>query len=207
MHVNEKYSQLASEEAISQTKAALEQNGISVVITENKTEAKNKVFELIPKKASVMNMTSMTLEEAGIAQEILESGRYDSIRNRLTTMDNVTQIREKRQLGAAPDWVIGSVHAVTQDGKVLIGSNTGSQLPAYAYGAQHVVWVIGTQKIVKDLDDGMKRLYEYSLPLEHERSKKAYGGPGSHLSKILIINKEIQAGRITAIFVKEKLGF
>ena len=97
------------------------------------------------------------------------------------------------------------MHAVTEDGKVIIASATGSQLPAYAYGSSHVIWVVGSQKIVKDLDEGMKRVYEYVLPLENERAKKAYGG--SSINKLLIFNKEGTAGRITMIIVKEKLGF
>ncbi len=99
------------------------------------------------------------------------------------------------------------MHAVTEDGKVLIASNSGSQLPAYAYGSGHVIWVVGAQKIVKNLDEGIKRIYEHSLPLESERARKAYGVPGSAVNKLLIINKEIIPGRITMILTKEKLGF
>ena len=123
------------------------------------------------------------------------------------SMDRKTQGREMQKIGATPDWTIGSVHAVTEEGQVLIASNTGSQLPAYAYGSSHVIWVVGTQKIVKNIDQGIKRVYEHSLPLESERAKKAYGVPGSFVSKILIVNKEISPGRVVIIFINEKLGF
>ena len=93
------------------------------------------------------------------------------------------------------------------DGKVLIASNTGSQLPAYAYGASKVIWIVGTQKIVNDLEDGMKRIYEYTLPLESERAQKAYGVAGSAVSKLLIVNQEVTPGRITIIFVPENIGY
>ena len=122
-------------------------------------------------------------------------------------MDRNTQGLEMQRLGAAPEFVIGSVHAVTQDGKVMIASNSGSQLPAHAYGSSNVIWVVGIQKIVKNIDEGFKRIYEHSLPLESERARKAYNMPGSFVSKILIINKEIKPGRITIIFVPEILGF
>lgn len=101
---------------------------------------------------------------------------------------------------------MGSVHAVTQDGHILIASNSGSQLPAYAYSAAHVIWVVGTQKIVKNIEEGMKRIYEYCLPLEDARAQKAYG-VGSAVNKLLIVNVEKVPGRITIILVKEKLGF
>ena len=112
-----------------------------------------------------------------------------------------------KKTGAAPEYCIGSVHAVTQDGKVFIASNTGSQLPSYAYGSANVIWVVGTQKIVKDFDEANERIYKYTLPLESERARKAYGVPGSAVNKMLIVNKEVAPGRITIIFVNEKLGF
>jgi len=110
------------------------------------------------------------------------------------------------KIGAAPDWVVSSVHAVTEDGHLLIASNTGSQLSAEAYAGGRVILVVGTQKIVKDNNEGIRRIYEYCLPLEDERARKVYG-MGSNVSKILIINKEIFPKRITVILVKEKLGF
>jgi hypothetical protein len=122
-------------------------------------------------------------------------------------MNRSTQSLEMQKLGAAPEWTIGSVHAITEDGQVVIASNTGSQLAAYAYGSPHVILVVGAQKIVNNLDDAMKRIYEYVLPLESERLRKAIGAPRSNVSKLLIINKEITVGRLTVIFVEEKLGF
>ena len=99
-----------------------------------------------------------------------------------------------RKLCAAPDFTVGSVHAVSEDGHLLIASNTGSQLPAYAYSAGKVIWVVGAQKIVKDLDEGMKRLREYVLGLETVRARKAYGLPedwSSFYSKILMFRREV----------------
>ena len=122
-------------------------------------------------------------------------------------LDKKTEGSKMQKLGAAPDWVVGSVHAVTQDGHVLIASNTGSQLPAYAYGSGRVIWIVGAQKIVKDIDEGTRRVYEYVLPLESERAKKAYGAPGSAVNKLLVFNREAQPGRVTMIIVNEVLGY
>jgi hypothetical protein len=112
-----------------------------------------------------------------------------------------------QMMGAVPQIALGSVHAVTEEGQLVIASNTGSQLGAYAYGSEKVVWVVGTQKIVKNLDEAMKRIYEYVLPLESERVKKAYGMERSNVSKLLIINKEVKPGRAVVVLVKESLGF
>src|SRR3989338_10008268 len=198
--------ELAGSGSVEKTIAALKQNGIDAFLVENAAEAKQKIIELIPQGAEVMTMTSATLDAEGIAKEINESGKFESVRKKLNSMDRKTQGPEMQKLGAAPDWVVGSVHAVTEDGKILVASATGSQLPAYAYGSQHVVWVVGTQKIVESMDDGFKRLQEYVFPLEDARARKVYG-VGSNVSKILIVNKEFAPGRITVVFVKENLGF
>ncbi len=201
-----KWDQLASEGALKKTIRSLENNGFSVQVVENGLEARKKVLSFIPDNAQILNMTSMTLEQTGIASEILQNPRFAPVRKKLESMDRKTQNLEMQRIGTAPEWAIGSVHAITQDGQVVIASNTGSQLPAYAYGSPHVVWVVSTAKIVSNLDDARKRVYEYSLPLEDNRMKKAFGS-GSFVSKLLTINREIKPDRITIFFVKEKLGF
>jgi len=151
-------------------------------------------------------MSSVTLDTIGISKEIMESGRFDAVKKKLMIMDRKTQNSQMQKLGAAPDWAVGSVHAATENGEIIIASQSGSQLPAYSAGSSHVLWVVGTQKIVKNLDAGFRRIYEYVLPLESERAKKAYGKE-SAVNKLLIINKEAKPGRISLIFVNEVLGF
>jgi hypothetical protein len=202
------YNQLASEDVINTAQAALEKNGIKVLIAENAEDAKTKALELTPKGAEVFALSSVTLEQTGIKKEIDESGNYDSVRVKLNALDRKTQSGEMRKLGAAPDYALGSAHAVTEDGKILIASNTGSQLPADVNGAGKLILVVGTQKIVKDLDQGFKRIYDYVLPLESQRINKVYNTTsGSFVSKILIFNRELTPDRITIILVKEILGY
>lgn len=200
------WTKIPDQTTIDKTVEALKANGIDTFLVENGKDAFAKVFRILPKGSSVMTMSSVTLDALGISKEINESDNYDSIKNKLNLMDRKTQSRQMQVIGSSPEWAVGSVHAVTEDGKILIASNTGSQLPAYVYGSDHVIWVIGAQKIVKDLDQAWKRLYEHTLPLETERLKKVYGVP-SNVSKVLIVQKEIKPGRITAIFVRKVLGF
>ncbi|MCL5113819.1 MAG: lactate utilization protein [Patescibacteria group bacterium] len=206
MKPNQKFSKLASDQTIEKTVKALNSNNLKTEVVENGEEARKKVLELVPKGAEVFTMTSQTLEAIGVAKEINESGKYDPVRPRLYAMNRNTQGREMRKLGTAPDWTAASVSAVTQDGHLLIASNTGSQLPADAYGSGKVIFVVGTQKIVADTQEGIKRIYEYSYPLEDVRAQKAYG-VHSAVNKILIINKEVVPERITVILVKKNLGF
>jgi YkgG family uncharacterized protein len=201
---------LANNESLTKTVEALKQNGIDAIVVESAQKAKEKVLELIPKQAEIMTMTSVTVDTVGLTEVLNESGEYDSVKNKLMKLDRDTHTLEMQRIGAAPEWAVGSVHAITEDGKVVIASMTGSQLPAYAYGSSHVIWVAGTQKIVKNLDEATTRIYDYVLPLESVHARKAYNLPNtfnSNVSKMLIINKEITPKRLTIILVKEKLGF
>lgn len=204
--LNQDFAKLASNKTIAKVVLSLEKNGIKTMVAENGNEAKKKVLSILPDGAEVFTMTSQTAEVVNLAKEINESARFSSVRNKLMAMDRNTQGREMAKLGASPEFVVGSVHAVTEDGHLLIASATGSQLSAEAYSGGKIIYLVGTQKIVKDTQEGLRRIYEYSYPLEDERAQKAYG-MRSGVNKILIINKEVMPDRITVILVKENLGF
>jgi LUD domain len=177
-----------------------------VLIAKNGEEAKRLFFELVPDGSEIFLGASVTLEKLGITTEVDKSGRFDALRPKMFAMNRETQGREMRKLVGAPDFAAGSVHAVTEDGQVLIASKTGSQLGPYATSAGKVIWVVGAQKIVKDLNEGFKRIQEYSVPLEEVHMQQLYK-IGTDLNKVLIINREIRPDRITMIIVKEELGF
>lgn len=200
------FSEIVSDEQIARTAQALEANGIKTLIAESAEDAKRLFFELVPEESEVFLGASVTLETLGIQEEVDKSGRFDALRPKMFAMNRETQGREIRKLIGAPDYAAGSVHAVTEDGHVLIASNTGSQLGPYASGAGKIVWVVGAQKLVKDLNEGMKRIEEYVVPLEEEHMQSLYK-VSTAVSKLLIINREIRPGRITMIIVKEQIGF
>jgi hypothetical protein len=138
----------------------------------NRTVGLYLPVDKLPERAEVHIAMSETMRELGLTSEIDESGRYEAIRPRLNALDRVTHDRERRKLGAAPDYMVGSAHAVTMDGEVIVGSGSGSQLGAYAYAAGHVILVVGHQKLVRDVPEGLRRLREYSLP-----RVRAHAGP------------------------------
>jgi len=200
------FAELASYERIAQAAAALERNGIRSLLAATGADARGLVRSLLIDGAEVYNNTSQTLEAIGVADDIERSGRYQPLRLRLYRMDQEMQRREMRTLAASPDYVVGSVHALTEGGSLLIASASGSQLGPLVSGAGNVILVIGAQKIVSDVPTGMRRIYEYCYPLEDARARRAYGVP-SGVNNILIINKVITPGRVTAIIVHERLGF
>ena len=193
---------------VERTAEALRAKGYEVFVADDAATARQIVLDKIPKGAEVSQGASKTLEEIGVTAAIEESGDYDAIRPKTRKLDYSTEAgrAEGRRMGAVPDYWLNSVHAVTEDGRLVIASNTGSQLGPLAFGAGHVVFVIGTHKIVKDLDEAMRRIEEHVVPLENERMQAMYG-VNTNVSKLLIINKEVRAGRFTIVFVKEPVGF
>jgi hypothetical protein len=203
---DQKFARLASDEQIARAVAALEAHNIHAVVAENGEEAKRQFFELVPEGAEVFLGASVTLETLGIRETIDKSGKYDALRPKMFAMNRETQGREIRKLVGAPDFAAGSVQAVTEDGQVLIASNTGSQIGPYASGAGKVIWVVGAQKIVKDVNEGMQRIHEYVVPLEEQHMQQLYH-VSTNVSKVLIVSKEIRPNRTTMIIVKERVGF
>jgi hypothetical protein len=204
--IRRRFGTLPDDARVTRTAAVLEANGMNVLRAADAAEAKRIVLGLIPDGSRVHHGASRSLDASGIADEIEKSGRYDGIRQRIREMDRGTQADDIRGLTSAPDVMLGSVHAVTETGSMLVASMGGGQLGPYASGAGRVILVVGTQKIVSNLEEGLRRIHEYALPLEDARAQAAYG-IHSAVNKILIINREIAPGRITVVLVDEVLGF
>ena len=204
--MSRRFGTVADEASVKRTVAALEANGITVIRAPDSAAAKRIVLDLIPDTSQVHHGASQTLDVVGITDEIDKSGRYDPLRPRIWGMDRKTEGDEIRRLGAAPDVMLGSVHAVTETGSLLAASMSGSQLGPYVSGVGRVILVVGTQKIVTSLDEGLLRINEYAWRLEDARAQAAYG-IHSAVNKVVIINREITQGRITVVLVDEVLGF
>jgi acyl-CoA hydrolase len=204
--LSREFSAPAEEDRVARTAAALETKGITVLRAPNSAEAKRIVLDLIPAASQVHQGASASLEAAGITEEIEKSGRYKPLRPQLHSMDRATQADEIRRLSASPDVMLGSVHAITETGSLVVASASGSQIGPYASGARKVILLAGTQKIVPGLEDALRRVDEYAFPLEDARAQAAYG-LHSGVNKVLIINREWAPGRITVVLCDEVLGF
>jgi hypothetical protein len=186
--------------------AALTAHGFTVEILDGAAAARARVAELIPEGASVLTVSSETLRLSGIDADVNASGRYQAVKPRALAMDRVAHADEYRRLLAAPDVIVGSVNAVTEDGSLVTASASGSQLPGYAGGSARAIWVIGAQKVVPDLSAALRRVEEHALPLENTRALEAYGVP-SAVNRLLILNAEYQPGRGTVLLLRAAIGF
>jgi acyl-CoA hydrolase len=152
-----------------------------------------------------MTNTSVTLEKTGIAAAINGGGTYESLRKKMMALDFETQAQEMRAIAGQPDFALGSVHAVTRDGVLVIASASGSQLGSYAWGAAKVIFVVGAQKLVPSLEAARERIIEHSLKLEDARALAAYG-QNSSVGKILEIHQELP-DRIHLVLIRQVIGF
>jgi acyl-CoA hydrolase len=201
----DRFSTLPDEPALGSAVTALEKHGFSVEVVDDLDAARETVLARIPHGSSVMTNTSVTLAETGIADAINDGGPYDSARNQMFALDFATQAQEMKAIGGQPDYALGSVHAVTRDGTLVIASASGSQLASYAWGAANVIFVVGAQKLVPDLEAAHERIYQHSLVLEDARAIAAYGQHSS-VGKILEIHQELP-GRIHIVLIRQVVGF
>jgi hypothetical protein len=204
-HAPDRFTTLPDDQTLSATVVALEEHGSSVEVVDDFDAAREAVLARIPEGSSVMTNTSVTLEETGIANAINNDGPYESMRNKLMALNFATQLQEMKAIGGQPDYSVGSVHAVTRDGTLVIASASGSQLASYAWGAANVIFVIGAQKLVPTLAAAHERIYEHSLKLEDTRALAAYG-QNSSVGKILEIHQELP-GRIHIVIIRQVVGF
>ena len=195
----------APDDVIEATASALRARGFEVRIAEDRAQARDLALDLIPNGSEVNQASSKTVDELGIGDAIVERDEYVALKPTLWSMDRATQAKQIRQIGSAPEVMIGSAHAITADGQIVSASMSGSQLSAYAGGAGKVVYVVGSQKLVPDLATAFQRIEEYVFPLEDARAQVAYG-VHSAINKMLIVRGDMP-GRTSVVLVKDAIGF
>jgi L-lactate utilization protein LutC len=204
-----KWERLSSQETIDRTIAGLKSRGINAEFVPNRQQALETVTRLIPAGAELMTASSRTLDEIGFLA-LLKSGKHqwNSLNDVVFAEKDPVKRAELRRRSINVDYFLGSVHAITETGETVVASASGSQIPSYAFTSKNVIWVAGAQKIVPSLEEGLRRVREYSLNLEIARMK-SLGYPGSMIAKILIVEREpaMLGRKVSMILVNEKLGF
>jgi hypothetical protein len=203
--IDESFAKPASEESIQKAAKALRAHNFSVEVVNTLAEARAYVNSVLPKDQSVLTVSSETVRLSGLDEDINRSGKFNAIRPQLEKLDRATQRAEMIKLSASPDVVVGSVHAITEDGRVVAASASGSQLGPYSGGAGKAIWIVGSQKVVPDIETAMRRVQYYSYPKEDIRAREKYGMPSAVL-KVLTMNGD-WPGRSTIVLVREPVGF
>jgi hypothetical protein len=198
------FAKPASEATLEALAERMRARNFEVVIVDDGAAAKAEVLSRVPEGSQVHSGKSKTLEDAGIFDEFMDNEQYDFIRRRTLKMDRNTQRDEMRRAGAAPDFMVNSAHAVTEAGQIVMTSATGSQIGPIASGAGQLILVIGSQKVVPDLDTAFRRIEDYVIPYEEDRLNVAHGV--AKMNRTLILEGDHTPGRTTIILVRTPIG-
>jgi L-lactate utilization protein LutC len=203
------YNTLASKETVDKAVSALASKNIETIVVNTGAEALEKIKKLIPPGASVMNGSSVTLEQIGFI-EYLKSGDHgwNNLHAAIVAEKDPVLQSALRKQAVLSDFYLGSVHALTETGEMVIASNTGSQLPHIVFTSPNLIFVVSTKKIVPNLAEGMKRLEEYVVPLVNKQTLEKFGVPTS-LNKIVIFKNENPRldRHVHMILVESDLGY
>lgn len=203
------YTTIPSQETVEETMAAFKERNFEPILVNTKEQALEKIKQLIPAGASIMNGASVTLKQIGFI-DYLKAGQHgwNNLHEAIVKEADPAKQGQLRRQALLSDYYLGSIHAIAETGELVIASNTGSQLPHIVYSSPNVIFVASTNKITPSLDDALKRLHEHVIPLEDKRMQAEYG-MGTNLSKLLIFYKEqeLTGRKVKVILVNEPLGF
>lgn len=204
----EKFSKIASKETIDKVISAFNDRNIKGTFVNTKKEALETIFNIIPKDSEIATASSESLREIGFL-DVLKQKKHNwkNVKDNLFAEVDHLKREELRRESILADYNIQSCHAITENGQLVIASGMGNQISAIAYASKNIVFVVGAQKIVKNLDEAFERIHNYILPLENERMKKIGFKKGTTLGKILIFEKEIREREVHVIIVNENIGF
>lgn len=201
------FDQVASRDKLEQVAAAMRQRNFAVTIVKNRAEALDYLKQLLPAQAEVMTASSTTLNEIGFTDFLNSTAAHVTSVHALINQENDQQKRQHlRRQAVMAEYFLASPNAVTEDGRIVAVDATGSRVGAMPFAAEHLVLVVGGQKIVADLDQAMQRITEHVFPKEDQRSLQAYGAHSS-FGKWVILENEVVPGRIQVLLVEEALGF
>ncbi|MCQ2546581.1 MAG: lactate utilization protein [Clostridia bacterium] len=133
----------------------LEKRNISGYYAENKEEALKLMLKMIPEGSTVGKGGSETMNQLGIIP-ILQNGKYTYL-DSFASADQAVQKETKRKIFYA-DFMLTSANAITLDGEIVNIDGTGNRMAAVIWGPDKVIFVVGSNKIVRDLDDAVDRI-------------------------------------------------
>lgn len=216
------------DERIKRTMENLERNNISAFYADNSAEVCEKVKEMLFDGAVITAGGSVSLKESGV-WDIMCSEKYKFYdRTKLGLSEEERLDTFRAAIGC--DFFFCSSNAVTENGELVNVDGTANRISSIAFGPKRVVMVVGVNKIVKDVKEGLLRVKRTAAPkntvrlnlpapcnrLGHcvslEKSEcpdmtDGCCGESRICCDYLISAKQRTKGRITVIFCGENLGY
>ena len=197
---------VGDEDSIRRTVEALKARNVNVLVVDDAAQALAKLKELVPEGSVIFNNTSETLDSIGYSDYVHQNPKYRNLHDEMEAETDPAKQRNIRRQATMADYFIGSVQAVAETGEVVVASGSGSQIAAYVYNAEHLIWLAGTQKICPGLPEAMDRVRGYTLE-RHDSWLQGRGRNPSPIGKLMVFENEVVAGRITMILINESLGW
>lgn len=195
----------------------LEKRNMEGVFCETKEDALAKALSYIEEGSSVTWGGSMSIEEVGL-MDAVKNGNYEVIdRSVAKNYEEQRQIFAKAVLA---DYYLMSSNAITLDGELINIDGTGNRVACLTYGPKNVIMIVGMNKVVNDVEDGIKRVRNFASPPNTlrlglktpcsmtGRCGDCYGDT-CICSQIVVTRRQSAGmrGRIKVILVGESLGY
>jgi L-lactate utilization protein LutB len=178
----------------------------------NKEEALKIALDLIPEGSSISMGGGMSVHEIGLSKALKE-GNYNFI-----DRDAYEDKRQAMLMAYDADFFLSSVNAMTDDGILVNIDGNSNRVSAIAQGPKHVIFIVGMNKVCKDVDSAMKRARNVAAPINAQRfgldtpcaktgSCMNCKSPDTICCQFLITRFSRHEGRIHVILVNDSLGF
>lgn len=189
--------------------------GIEGYYCENKEDALAMAKRFLTPDCSISWGGSMTLEEIGLIDELYDSDYVIYDRHTAKTPSESSEMYSKI---VSTDYFFMSSNAITLDGQLINIDGLGNRVACLITGPKNVIIIAGMNKIVTDVDSGMKRVRNMATPANtvrlHKKTPCAEIGRCANCllddcicCQIVITRKSLIPGRIKVILVGEELGY
>ena len=206
-HVTKRYELLADKII-----KGLESRNMTGYYAATREEALAKALEIIPEGSTIGMGGSVSAAEIGLVDAV-KNGNYNFI-DRSQYADQ----REAYLKTCDADFFLASVNAMTEDGVLINIDGNSNRVSAIAHGPKHVLFIVGINKVCKDVDSAMKRARNVAAPINAQRfglsTPCAQTGscfncksPDTICCQFLITRYSRHPGRIHVILVNDNLGF
>lgn len=183
---------------------------------ETRQEALDLLMKLIPSGATIGRGDSITLNQLGVFEALMERGQNEFINPVRTDKEGHNAPREERRQmqrqTLLSDVYLTSTNAITLGGTIVSTDGSGNRVAAMMFGPKKVIIVAGCNKIVADIDDAMRRIRDWAGPINAMRHRLKHSkddGLGWGVLRYTAIidgNQPVEQGKICVILVNEHLG-
>lgn len=206
LNLDESYDTLPDEPTLDETKRNVEERNIVVSVFEDSEDAREHLIGRIPAHSTVMNGRSTTMHDIGFVEYLQQEPNFSYLKTQIQQIEDDDERRDARRKAITADVFFDSPNAIAATGEIIGVNGLGTSIGAWPYGANRLVLVSGTNKIVPTLEEAIDRVRDYAYPLEDARVQKAKNHR-SMIGKLLIYEFEKLDHRTELVLIDGNYGF